>query len=157
MTVEIRTARANLLEKPQGNFVIGEYPIPDPAPGSLLMKVELCGVCGTDVHTWRATAEEVGCEYPISLGHEIAGTVAALGKGITTDYIGRPLKEGDRIGICPAIHCHKCYFCVISKTPEKFGTGIPEGVIAAEATDNACEGGSLIPTFALPYLSISDA
>ncbi len=119
MTVEIRTARANLLEKPQGNFVIGEYPIPDPAPGSLLMKVELCGVCGTDVHTWRATAEEVGCEYPISLGHEIAGTVAALGKGITTDYIGRPLKEGDRIGICPAIHCHKCYFCVISKTPEK--------------------------------------
>ena len=73
--------RANLLEKPKGSFVIGEY--------------------------------------PISLGHEISGTVAALGRGVTTDYIGQPLKEGDRIGVCPAIHCHKCYYCVIAKTPER--------------------------------------
>ncbi len=114
-----RTARANLLDSPKGEFVIGEYPIPDPAPGSVLMKIELCGVCGTDVHTWHASAEDVGCEYPISLGHEISGTVAALGEGVGTDYIGRPLKEGDRIGLIPAIHCHKCYFCTIAKTPEK--------------------------------------
>jgi len=112
-------ARANLLEKPKGDFVIGEYPLPDPAPGSVLMKIEMCGVCGTDVHTWHASAEDVGCDYPISLGHEISGTVAALGKGVTSDYIGRPLKEGDRIGVCPAIHCHKCYYCTIAKTPEK--------------------------------------
>ncbi len=64
-------------------------------------------------------AEAVGCEYPISLGHEISGTVAALGAGVKSDYIGRPLKIGDRIGVCPAIHCHKCYFCTIAKTPEK--------------------------------------
>lgn len=114
-----RMARANLLDKPQGDFVIGEYPIPEPAPRSLLMKIELCGICGTDVHTWRATQEDVGCEYPISLGHEISGTVAALGKGVTTDYIGRQLKVGDRIGVIPAIHCHRCYFCTIAKTPEK--------------------------------------
>ncbi len=94
-----QTARANLLDKPRGDFFIGDYPIPDPSPGSLLMKIELCGVCGTDVHTWHASAEDVGCEYPISLGHEISGTVAALGPGVTTDYIGHPLKEGDRIGI----------------------------------------------------------
>ena len=115
----LQTARANLLDKPRGDFVIGDYPLPDPAPGALLMKIELCGVCGTDVHTWHASAEDVGCEYPISLGHEISGTVAALGPGVTTDYIGRPLKEGDRLGVCPAIHCHKCYFCTIAKTPEK--------------------------------------
>ena len=113
------TARANLLETPKGDFVVGEYPIPDPAPGSVLMKIELCGVCGTDVHTWHASAEDVGCEYPISLGHEISGTVAALGPGVSSDYIGRPLAEGDRIGVIPAIHCHKCYFCTIAKTPEK--------------------------------------
>ncbi len=113
-------ARANLLMEAQGRFGIGEYPIPDPAPGSVLMKIELCGICGTDVHTWHATEEEVGMgEYPLSLGHEISGTVAALGKGVTTDYIGQPLKEGDRIGVCPAIHCHKCYYCTIAKTPEK--------------------------------------
>ena len=113
----MKKARACLLDKPQGNFVISEYPVPDPAPGSLLMKIELCGVCGTDVHTWQS--KDIGLEYPISLGHEIVGTVAALGKGVTSDYIGRFLKEGDRIGIIPAIHCHKCYFCTIAKTPEK--------------------------------------
>jgi len=115
----MKTARANLLEKPKGNFVIGRYPVPDPAPGAILMKIELCGVCGTDVHTWQASAEDVGCEYPVSLGHEISGTVAALGDGVSKDYIGRPLKAGDRIGVIPAIHCHRCYFCTIAKTPEK--------------------------------------
>ena len=115
-----KMARASLLDKPDGNFVIGEYPIPEPAPGGLLMKIELCGVCGTDVHTWHAPAEAVfGLEYPIALGHEVSGTIAALGKGVTTDSIGKPLKVGDRIGVIPAIHCHKCYFCTISKTPEK--------------------------------------
>ncbi len=113
------TGRASLLAAPQGDFVIGNYPVPDPAPGAILMKIELCGICGTDYHTWRAPAEAVGCEYPISLGHEISGTVAALGAGVTSDYIGRPLRIGDRIGVCPAIHCHQCYFCTIAKTPEK--------------------------------------
>ncbi len=113
----MKKARASLLDKPKGNFVIGQYPVPDPAPGSLLMKIELCGVCGTDVHTWQN--ETLGLEYPVSLGHEIVGTVTALGSGVTADYIGNPLKEGDRIGVIPAIHCHKCYFCAIAKTPEK--------------------------------------
>ena len=113
----MKKARACLLDKPKGSFIIGEYPVPAPAPGAALMKIELCGVCGTDVHTWQS--ENIGLEYPISLGHEIVGTVAALGKGVTTDYIGRPIREGDRIGVIPAIHCHKCYFCTIAKTPEK--------------------------------------
>ncbi len=116
----MKTARANLLNKPDGHFVIGEYPIPEPCDDGILMKIELCGVCGTDVHSWHAPAEAVfGLEYPISLGHEISGTVAALGKNVKTDYVGKPLKIGDRISICPAIHCHKCYFCTIAKTPEK--------------------------------------
>lgn len=110
-------ARASLLESPQGNFVIGEYKIPKPQPGGMLMKIELCGICGTDVHTWQA--QDIGLEYPISLGHEIVGTVAALGEGVTSDYVGTPLKIGDRIGVIPAIHCHRCYFCTIAKTPEK--------------------------------------
>lgn len=115
-----KTARANLLDKPDGNFVVGKYPVPDPAPGTVLMKIELCGICGTDVHTWHAPAEAVfGLEYPISLGHEISGVVEALGDGVATDSIGRNLKVGDRIGVIPAIHCGKCYFCRIAKTPEK--------------------------------------
>ena len=71
----MKTGRANLLNHPNGHFVIGEYPIPEPAPDAMLIKIELCGVCGTDVHSWHAPAEAVfGLEYPISLGHEISGT-----------------------------------------------------------------------------------
>ena len=44
-------ARANLLLNPNGNFHIGDYPVPTPAPGTVLAKIELCGICGTDIHT----------------------------------------------------------------------------------------------------------
>ncbi len=116
----MNNARANLLSKPNGNLEIGEYPIPTPAPGTVLAKIELCGVCGTDIHTWHAPPEAVfGLDYPISLGHEISATISALGDGVTTDSIGKPIKEGDRIGLIPAIHCGKCYYCTIAKTPEK--------------------------------------
>jgi L-iditol 2-dehydrogenase len=113
----MKTARALVLDKPKGRMVMGEYPIPSPAPGAILMKMELCGLCGTDVHTWLN--ESIPLEYPISLGHEMVGKVAALGAGVTADYVGHPLKEGDRITVIPAIHCHRCYFCTIAKTPEK--------------------------------------
>lgn len=115
-----KTARANLLNKPNGNFVIGEYPIPEPGPQAVLIRIEMCGICGTDVHTWRAPAEAVfGLEYPISLGHEISGVIVALGEKVKADSVGTPVTVGDRIGVIPAIHCGKCYFCRIAKTPEK--------------------------------------
>ena len=115
-----RTAKANLLDKPNGSFVVGQYPVPTPKAGEILMKIEMCGICGTDIHTWRAPAEAVfGLEYPISLGHEISGLIEALGQGVKTDSVGTPVKVGDRIGVIPAIHCGKCYFCRIAKTPEK--------------------------------------
>lgn len=123
-----KTARANLLDKPDGHFIIGEYPIPDPVPGAILARIELCGVCGTDIHTWHAPPEAVfGLEYPISLGHEISAKVEALGEGVSTDSIGQPLKAGDRIGFIPAIHCGRCYYCRIAKTPEKCTSWITYG------------------------------
>lgn len=116
----MNNARANLLSKPNEDFQIGDYPIPTPARGTVLAKIELCGICGTDIHTWHAPPEAVfGLDYPISLGHEISATISALGDGVSTDSIGKPIKEGDRIGIIPAIHCGKCYYCTIAKTPEK--------------------------------------
>jgi threonine dehydrogenase-like Zn-dependent dehydrogenase len=123
-----KTARANLLDKPDGHFVVGEYPIPDPVPGAILARIELCGVCGTDIHTWHAPPEAVfGLDYPISLGHEISAKVEALGEGVSTDSIGQPLAVGDRIGFIPAIHCGRCYYCRIAKTPEKCTSWITYG------------------------------
>ena len=119
-TMEGKMARANLLDRPDGKFVTGNYPVPDPAPGTVLMKIEMCGICGTDIHTWHAPAEAVfGLEYPISLGHEISGIIESLGEGVTADSVGTPVRVGDRIGVIPAIHCGKCYYCRIAKTPEK--------------------------------------
>ena len=116
----MKKGKANLLDKPDGKFVIGEYPVPEPAPGTVLLKIEMCGICGTDIHTWHAPAEAVfGLEYPISLGHEISGVIEALGDGVKTDSVGTAVKIGDRVGVIPAIHCGKCYYCRIAKTPEK--------------------------------------
>jgi threonine dehydrogenase-like Zn-dependent dehydrogenase len=74
-------------------FELREHPVPDPAPGTLLLRQELAGICGTDVHNWehqRLTGE-------ILLGHENVGIIARLGEGVTADALGRPLKEGDRV------------------------------------------------------------
>lgn len=78
------------------DFVIREYPVPDPAPGTILVKQEMAGICGTDLHMWQN-----GIPYELNPGHENVGIIAALGKGVTTDYVGKPIKEGDRIIIQP--------------------------------------------------------
>ena len=78
------------------NFEIREYSIPDPEPGTLLVKQELAGICGTDLHNWQK-----GMQKETLLGHEAVGIVAALGKGVTVDYLGNPIREGDRIVFHP--------------------------------------------------------
>ena len=121
----MKKGRVAVIEKPGGKVIIKEYPLPDPAPGTLLMKIELCGVCGTDVHTYNGHMPDA--PFPIILGHEIVGKVIALGKGVKTDYLGKPINVGDRVTLVPAIHCKKCYFCTIAKTPSKCANMISYG------------------------------
>jgi len=104
-----------VLDKPEGKFEVKEYPIPDPAPGTILVKQELAGVCATDIHMYHGRLP--GITYPICLSHEFVGTIAALGKGVTTDYLGTLVKEGDRVIVTPGVGCGKCYWCLIAKTP----------------------------------------
>jgi threonine dehydrogenase-like Zn-dependent dehydrogenase len=78
-------------------FVIREYPVPEPAPGTVLLRQELSGICGTDLHNWeygRLTGD-------ILLGHENVGIVERLGAGVERDYLGRAVKVGDRIVFAP--------------------------------------------------------
>jgi len=91
----MKKGRVAVIEKPGGKVIIKEYPLPDPAPGTLLIKIELCGVCGTDVHTYNGHMPDA--PFPIILGHEIVGKVIALGKGVKTDYLGKPINVGDRV------------------------------------------------------------
>jgi propanol-preferring alcohol dehydrogenase len=77
---------------------------PQPGPGRVLVHVNACGVCRTDLHV--ADGELPLARYPIIPGHEIVGTVVALGNGV------RAFAVGDRVGIpWLASTCGACRYC----------------------------------------------
>ncbi|HVZ21064.1 MAG TPA: alcohol dehydrogenase AdhP [Vicinamibacterales bacterium] len=101
-----RTMKAAVVHRLGGPLAIEQVPVPTPKPGEVLVKIMASGVCHTDVH-----AEDgdwpVRPKPPFIPGHEGAGIVAALGRGVTN------LKEGDRVGIA-WLHdaCGACEYCV---------------------------------------------
>jgi threonine dehydrogenase-like Zn-dependent dehydrogenase len=105
---------AATLVKP-GRYEILEYPLPDPAPGCVLVKMEMSGICGTDKHTFQGYATQYGgreLEFPIIQGHENVGTVAAIGgNGRYTDFEGVALGIGDRVVVGANVCCGECYYC----------------------------------------------
>jgi len=80
---------------------VEEIPRPDPGAGEILVRVEVCGVCGTDVKK----IDKALVEPPRIFGHEIAGVVAGLGAGVTR------FKEGDRVVVHHHIPCLRCFYC----------------------------------------------
>lgn len=125
-----KTGKAAVLDKPGGTFEIKEYPLPDLAPGTILLKQELGGVCGTDIHMYHGRLPGIG--YPIILCHEFVGTVAGLGEGVTQDFLGRPLKVGDRVLVAPGVGCGNCHYCIIEKTPTTCEIGFAYGFISED-------------------------
>lgn len=108
-----------IIDKPKGTFTVKSYPLPTPEPGTLLMKVEMCGVCGSDVHYWRGHKATFQVPFPGVFGHEIAGEILALGEGVTEDIAGHPVRVGDRIVPVPLITCGNCFFCTVANEPVK--------------------------------------
>ena len=78
------------------DFEIREYPVPEPEPNTILLRQELSGICGTDVHNWQN-----GIEGEMLLGHESVGIIDAIGDGVTTDSNGSPIRVGDRVVLVP--------------------------------------------------------
>ncbi|RYG95108.1 MAG: iditol 2-dehydrogenase, partial [Alphaproteobacteria bacterium] len=93
--------RAARLAEP-GRMVIEDVPKPIPGPGDLLIKVEACGICGSDRHMFRG---EYPTARPVTLGHEFAGLIEDLGAGVTGYAVG------ERITGDPNIACGRCRFC----------------------------------------------
>jgi D-arabinose 1-dehydrogenase-like Zn-dependent alcohol dehydrogenase len=95
-------------------FEIKEYPVPDPEPGAILIKVSMATICGSDLHMWRGDLDlaALGLPLPVILGHEMTGKVAKLGKGISTDSAGQPLAEGDRVVYRYFKPCGRCLSCL---------------------------------------------
>ncbi len=80
-----------------GHFEIKEYPIPPVGDNDILVKVEGCGICGTDAHEFRKDPFSL---IPVNLGHEGTGTIVKMGKNVTKDSAGKPVKVGDKIVTC---------------------------------------------------------
>jgi len=95
-------------------FEIREYPVPEPEPGALLVKIALANVCGSDMHYWRGEQDykKMGRPLPLNTGHEHVGTVAKLGPGVTADSAGQPLKVGDRVLYRYFFPCGRCKACL---------------------------------------------
>jgi L-iditol 2-dehydrogenase len=87
-------------------FRIVERPLPDLRPGEVRVRVEAVGICGSDLHSYSEGAVgDTPCEYPMVLGHEPAGTVTAVGAGVTGWSVG------DRAALEPALYCYHCEPC----------------------------------------------
>lgn len=79
---------------------IEERPLPEIGDGEILVKVESSGICGSDCMEWYRAGRT-----PLVLGHEIAGTIAGVGKGLNR------YKAGDRISASHHVPCGECRFC----------------------------------------------
>lgn len=94
--------RQALLLSP-GNLELRDVPIPDPAPGEVVVRIDLALTCGTDLKTWRRGHPKL--PLPLPMGHEYTGVVARAGRGVTA------LREGDAIVAAPSAPCGECPPC----------------------------------------------
>jgi len=94
--------KAAILESAPGGLHVEEIPIPEPKAGEVLVRVSACGVCHTDLHVMKA---EVAFPTPAVMGHEISGTVAALGPGVAGPPVGTKVVSAF---IMPCGFCTPC-------------------------------------------------
>ncbi len=79
------------------HFDVKEFPIPELGDGDILVKVEGCGVCGTDAHEFKRDPFSL---IPVALGHEGTGEIVAMGKNVKKDSAGKDLHIGDKVVTC---------------------------------------------------------
>ncbi len=91
-----KTAHVAMLTK-LGHFDVKEFPIPEVGDDDILVKVEGCGVCGTDAHEFKKDPFSL---IPVVLGHEGTGEIVKMGKNVKKDSAGKPLKVGDKVVTC---------------------------------------------------------
>lgn len=86
---------------------VQDLPVPQPGPGEVLVRMKGAGICYSDVMIYKNLYKgRVPVPDPMIMGHEGAGVIAALGKGVTH------LKEGDKVGLNPLWGCAQCDSCL---------------------------------------------
>jgi L-iditol 2-dehydrogenase len=114
-----KTMRAGVYRE-KGIVRVEEVPVPEVAAGEVLIKVAACGICGTDIK--KIFQRYV--EPPQILGHELAGTVVAVGPGVTK------WKTSDRVMSFHHTPCGTCFYCenrLFSQCPQYKTTGLTAG------------------------------
>ena len=94
--------KAVVIEKPN-SMSVSKVDDPTPNAGEAVIKVEACGICGTDIHVLRG--EFAPTRYPIIPGHEFSGEVVAVGKDV------KNVKVGDFVAVDPSLFCGHCRQC----------------------------------------------
>jgi L-iditol 2-dehydrogenase len=94
-----------------GELEVKNFDKPKVADDALLLKIEACGICGTDVHIFRGRRK--GTPFPIILGHEFSGVVEEVGAQASEAMNVRNggLAEGDRVTVVPGLPCGRCFYC----------------------------------------------
>ncbi len=101
--------------------------VPEPGPGAVLLKVDAAGLCHTDVHLMEWPEGTLPYDLPFTLGHETAGTVSALGAGVSG------IAEGDRVLVHARWGCGVCWHCMQGQ----------DNVCARPASELRAHGGGL--------------
>lgn len=98
----METMKAAVLVEPR-RFELRDVPVPGIGPDDVLIRVERCGICGTDIHIFGG--HYAADRLPLVPGHEFSGTIAALGANV------RHLETGTRAVADINIGCGRCYYC----------------------------------------------
>lgn len=86
-------------------FAVADLPTPHAGPGELVLRNQVCGVCGTDVHIYHGEPGSADVNPPVVLGHEYSGEVVEVGEGVTGFAVG------DHVTVDPNIYCGHCAYC----------------------------------------------
>lgn len=98
--------KAVVIEEPN-RMTVGSIEDPVPAAGEAVIKVEACGICGTDIHV--LLGEFAPTRYPIVPGHEFCGEVVAVAPDVHN------VKTGDFVAVDPSLFCGKCRQCRLGR------------------------------------------
>ena len=147
--------RAVQVSRPGGPFELVERPIPAPGPGTVLVRVEACGICHSDVLVKEG---HMPFPYPRVPGHEVAGVVEALGAGVSNWAVAQRVGvgwNGGYCGICPSCRRGELFACATRQitglttdggyaeymvAPASALASIPPELTAVEAAPLMCAG-----------------
>src|SRR5947208_14986065 len=109
--------KAAVLKEFQSPLEMHQYPLPTSLePLGALVRVEMAGGCGTDIHLWKG---QLPIPRPNILGHETVGRIERLGDSLNQDWTGLPLEVGDRITWSSSLACGQCSDCRQERHPTR--------------------------------------